>query len=253
MNWQPNCAMKSNAERKKATDTLFFAPDIAVNPQLPESESMHAVKVLRLKSGDCIDATDGKGCFYHCEIIQPHPKKCVVNILNRVKHPKSWNYQLQIAFAPTKSNDRIEWFAEKATEIGIDLFLPISCRFSERKELKSERIERVVIAAMKQSRQATVPLINKIITFEQFVKQPFEGQKFIAHCHKTEKEKLTNIYSKGGNALIAIGPEGDFSEQEVQLAIEYGFKPISLGSNRLRTETACLMACHTIHVLNDLI
>lgn len=252
MNWQPNCAMKSNAERKKATDTLFFAPDIAGNPQLPESESMHAVKVLRLKSGDYIDATDGKGYFYNCEIIQPHPKKCVVNILNRIQHPKSWDYQLQIAFAPTKSNDRIEWFAEKATEIGIDRFMPVNCRFSERKELKTERLERVVIAAMKQSLQAVMPAIDDMMVFEQFIKQPFEGQKFIAHCHETEKEKLTDIYNKGANAWIVIGPEGDFSEQEIRLAIEYGFKPVSLGTNRLRTETACLIACHTIHVLNNL-
>lgn len=243
--------MKLNAEKKKTTDSLFFAPNIIQNPQLPEAESMHAVKVLRLKAGDTIEATDGAGNFYHCEIIHPHPKNCVINILSTVSQPKTWNFHLQIAFAPTKSNNRTEWFIEKATEIGIDQFVPINCKFSERKELKIERAERVIISAMKQSKQAIMPQIQPMVSFEAFVNQPFHGQKFIAHCYDSEKQNLTDLYKRTENALIAIGPEGDFSEDEVQLAVANGFKPISLGENRLRTETACLVACHTIHVLNS--
>jgi 16S rRNA (uracil1498-N3)-methyltransferase len=148
--------------------------------------------------------------------------------------------------------ERNEWFVEKATEIGIDEITPLLCRFSERKEVKSERLRKIIISAMKQSRQAVLPCLNEMIPFQEFISMPFSGRKFIAHCYPLKKEPLTQTYRKSEDALLLIGPEGDFSEEEVQKAIEKGFQPISLGENRLRTETACLVACHTVHVLNQL-
>ena len=144
----------------------------------------------------------------------------------------------------------MEWFAEKATESGIDRFTPLLCRFSERKELKTERLEKIVVSAMKQSQQAVMPVIDEMNPFDLFVENPFTGRKFIAHCHPTPKTALAKTYQKGEDALILIGPEGDFSEEEIQKAVSLGFEPVSLGENRLRTETACLVACHTLHVLN---
>ena len=233
-------------------DTVFFAPDIRQIAQLPEQESQHCVRVLRMKEGDKLTVTDGKGFFYHCTLIQVHPKHCMVSIDDERRQPKSWNFNLQIAFAPTKNLDRIEWFAEKATEIGIDKFIPLLCRFSERKELKTSRLEKILVAAMKQSQQAVLPKIDEMVHFNQFIRQPFEGRKFIAHCYPSDKSPLATTYRKGEKALILIGPEGDFSEEEVQKALENGFEPISLGENRLRTETACLIALHTTHVVNQL-
>ncbi|MBK5721121.1 16S rRNA (uracil(1498)-N(3))-methyltransferase [Dysgonomonas sp. Marseille-P4677] len=230
--------------------TIFFTPDILSNVELPIEEGQHCVKVLRKKEGDEILLTDGKGFFYDAEIIQANPKHCVVNILNTTEQPKGWNFNLQIAFAPTKNIDRIEWFAEKATEIGVDRFTPILCQHSERKEIKSQRIEKILVSAMKQSQKALLPQLDEIQSFSKLIKQDFDGQKYIAHCHPQQKELLKDIYKKGGNVLILIGPEGDFSEEEVKEAIANGFRPISLGESRLRTETAALVACYTIHILN---
>ena len=232
------------------TDNLFFAPDILQNPQLPEQESLHCARVLRMQAGDTLTVIDGQGAFYHCTLVQPHAKRCIVQINERVESPKSWNFDLHIAFAPTKNMDRNEWFIEKATEIGIDRFTPLLCRFSERKEIKTERLEKIAISAIKQSHQATLPKIDEMMSFELFVAQPFNGKKIIAHCYETEKTPLARLYTKGENALILIGPEGDFSEEEVKQAVQNGFQPVSLGENRLRTETACLAAVHTIHVIN---
>ncbi|MDU1891058.1 MAG: 16S rRNA (uracil(1498)-N(3))-methyltransferase [Dysgonomonas sp.] len=230
--------------------TIFFTPDILNNPELPLEEAQHCIKVLRKKEGDEVLLTDGKGHFFDASIIQAHPKHCIVNILRTIEHSKNWNFNLQIAFAPTKNIDRIEWFAEKATEIGVDCFSPILCDHSERKEIKAQRIEKILVSAMKQSQKATLPILDEMIPFSKFIKQDFDGQKFIAHCYPQEKVLLKDAYKKGENALILIGPEGDFSEKEVEEAIKNGFQPISLGESRLRTETAALVACHTIHVLN---
>jgi len=231
--------------------TIFYAPDILTDPHLPHDESIHCIKVLRKKESDEILVTDGRGHFFDATIIQANPKHCAVNIINTVNAPKTWNFNLQIAFAPTKNLDRIEWFAEKATEIGIDRLTPISCRYSERKEIKLPRIEKILISAMKQSQKASIPTLDDMQAFSTFVKQPFDGDKYIAHCQEGEKHLLNSLYKKGSNALILIGPEGDFSEQEVKEALLNGFKPISLGSSRLRTETAALVSCHTLHVLNQ--
>lgn len=232
--------------------TIFFAPDITTNGELPFEEAQHCVKVLRKKEGDEIFITDGKGYFYDAEILQAHPKHSLVSILNTIQPKKGWDFYLQIAFAPTKNIDRIEWFAEKATEIGVDRFSPLLCQHSERKEIKNQRIEKILISAMKQSQKALLPKLDEMRSFSDFIKQDFEGRKFIAHCYPTEQPKPTikEIYKKGENALILIGPEGDFSEKEVEEALQSGFEAISLGESRLRTETAALVACHTIHVLN---
>lgn len=230
--------------------TIFYAPDIMQNAEIPVEEAQHCVRVLRKKEGDEILITDGKGFFYEATIVQANQKHCIVDITNTIEEPKYWDFNLQIAFAPTKNIDRIEWFAEKATEIGVDHLSPLLCRYSERKEIKYDRIEKILISAMKQSQKAVLPQLGQMIAFSDFVKQNFDGRKFIAHCYEGEKPTLHETYKKGENALILIGPEGDFSEEEVELAIAAGFEPISLGRSRLRTETAALVACHSIHALN---
>lgn len=230
--------------------TIFFAPDILQNAELPIEEAQHCVRVLRKKEGDEILITDGKGNFYDAEILQANQKHCVVNILNTIQQPKSWSFNLHIAFAPTKNIDRIEWFAEKATEIGIDRLSPLLCKHSERKEIKVQRIEKILVSAMKQSQKALLPQLDEMMSFTQFIKQDFVGRKFIAHCYPQQKTVLKDLYKKGEDVLILIGPEGDFSEAEVEEALKHGFEPISLGESRLRTETAALVACHSIHALN---
>ncbi|MFR9165348.1 MAG: 16S rRNA (uracil(1498)-N(3))-methyltransferase [Dysgonomonas sp.] len=231
--------------------TIFYAPEILSSNILPQEEAQHCIKVLRNKEGDEILITDGRGHFFDSIIVQANPKQCLIEIKEKKDASKEWNFYLQIALAPTKNTDRTEWFAEKATEIGIDHISLLKCRYSERKELKLSRIEKILVSAMKQSQKAVLPQLDEMQSFPDFIKQPFDGRKYIAHCYDGEKPLLKEIYNKAENALILIGPEGDFSEEEVSLAIKNGFKPISLGNSRLRTETAALAACHTIHVLNQ--
>ncbi len=215
---------------------------------------MHAVKVLRMKAGDIIQLVDGAGGFYEAEINNPHPKHCEVKIIRKQSGFNKRNHYLHIAIAPTKNIERLEWFLEKATEIGIDEITPIICRFSERKMIKPERLEKVIVSAMKQSVKAYLPKLNDMCTFEELIKQSNgdNGSKCIAHCYDGEKRLLQSAYSKGQNALILIGPEGDFSQKEVNLALQHNFKPVSLGSSRLRTETAGIVACHTVNLLNEM-
>lgn len=230
---------------------IFYTPDIALRAELPEEEAGHCIRVLRLTEGDEILLTDGKGMFYKAAISRAHPKHCEVDILESWQQPALWNFQLHIAVAPTKNMDRMEWFAEKATEIGIDAITCLNCRFSERKEVKLARLEKILVSAMKQSQKATLPVLTGMTDFRTFVTQPFDGRKFIAHCEEGDKKLLKQLYQPGENALVLIGPEGDFSPEEIELALKNGFLPISLGESRLRTETAALVACHTIHVLNQ--
>ncbi len=231
---------------------IFYTPDILNDLTLPEEESGHCVRVLRLSEGSSILLTDGKGYFFEANITHAHQKHCKVEIIRQWKQDRPWDFYIHIAIAPTKNMDRMEWFAEKATEIGIDEISCLNCQFSERKEIKTERLRKILVSAMKQSQKATLPLLNNGITdFKNFVQQPFNGRKFIAHCEKGEKPLIKEIYQKHENALILIGPEGDFSPKEITLALENGFEAISLGNSRLRTETAALVACHTIHVLNQ--
>lgn len=230
---------------------IFYTPDIATNPILPEEESGHCIRVLRLSEGDQILLTDGKGYFYKAEISAAHPKHCGVNLLESWQQPRLWPFRVHIAVAPTKNMDRMEWFAEKATEIGIDAISCLNCRFSERKEIKPARLEKILVSAMKQSQKATLPELEGMVDFKQFVNRQFEGRKFIAYCKEDQKLLLKQTYHPGENALVLIGPEGDFSPEEIALAKANGFEPISLGDSRLRTETAALVACHTLHVLNQ--
>jgi len=233
-------------------DTLFYCPEIRTSPILPEQESQHCVRVLRMKEGDHLTVTDGAGWFYDCSLLQAHPKQCMLSILGQWEERGKRDYILQIAFAPTKQMDRNEWFVEKATEMGIDRFTPILSSYSERKEIKQERLEKIAISAMKQSQQACLPQIDELTRFVGLVSQPFNGRKLIAHCYDQPKKPLAQTYRKGEHALILIGPEGDFSEEEVVQAIAKGFEAVSLGDTRLRTETACLVATPPIHVINQI-
>jgi len=231
---------------------LFYAQDIATNLQLPETEAHHCLKVLRMQQGNTLWITDGKGVFYHAEIAEINVKHCRVNVLETISQPPLWKGKIEIALAPTKNTDRVEWFAEKATEIGIDKISFLRCRFSERKEMSIERIQKIMISAMKQSEKARLPFLQAMTGFREFVQQDFDGQKFIAHCYPDEKILLAQAYHKNENVLVLIGPEGDFSEEEIGWAKEYGFIPVSLGESRLRTETAALTACQTIHIVNQI-
>ena len=221
---------------------LFYAPDIATNPVLPEEESGHCTRVLRLAEGAEIELTDGKGSFYRAVITAAHPKHCAVNILETWKPGKPWDAYIHIAVAPTKHIDRMEWFAEKCTEIGVDAITPLLCRFSERKELKTDRLRKILISAMKQSLKAVCPKLDEMTDFKSFVTRPFGGEKYIAHCHDGERHLLTDSYSPGHDALVLIGPEGDLSDSEYDSASESGFKPVTLGKSVMRCDTAALFS-----------
>lgn len=227
---------------------VFYTPDIQTSTELPEEEAQHCVRVLRLTAGDEINLTDGKGNFYRAEISVATHKRCLVNIKETIYQEPLWDGHLHIAMAPTKNMDRNEWFAEKATEIGFDELTFLNCRFSERKVIKTERIEKILVSAIKQSLKARLPRLNEMTDFCTFIEKDFKGQKFIALCYEGEKPLLKDVLTKGEDALVLIGPEGDFSEEEVKKAIEKGFVPISLGKSRLRTETAALVACHTMNM-----
>jgi 16S rRNA (uracil1498-N3)-methyltransferase len=231
---------------------IFYTPDLSGNTYtLDETESKHCIRVLRLEKGNEITLVDGRGGFFSVEIDDPNPKRCLVKIIKADLNFGKNNFQVHVAIAPTKNIERIEWFLEKATEIGIDRVTPLLCRYSERKEIKNERLEKVMISAMKQSLKAYLPQLDPLTRFNDFIRQPFDGQKFIAHCDDQHRDLLRNLVEPRQNYLILIGPEGDFSAEEIELAIKAGFQPVSLGESRLRTETAGLVACHTFNLLNQ--
>jgi len=234
---------------KETTMAIFYTPDILLNPYLSEEESVHCARVLRLGDGAEVELIDGKGNFYKARIKQAHPKHCQVEILETIPDKAAPCYA-HIAVAPTKNFDRIEWFVEKATEVGIGGFAFINSRYSERKNLKLERIEKIVISAMKQSMKALRPAIQDLTDFKKFVTQSFEGQKYICHCNPGKKPLLNTVCEPGTSVLVLIGPEGDFSPEEVALALENGFQPVSLGDTRLRTETAAFVAAHIVQLKN---
>jgi 16S rRNA (uracil1498-N3)-methyltransferase len=235
---------------------LFYTPSVS-NIEiftLSEEESKHCARVLRLTVGSKIVLIDGKGGWYNAVITDDNAKRCVVKILDTKKEVGKKNFNLHIAIAPTKNNDRIEWFVEKATETGINEVSLIECKNSERVTVKTERLEKVAISAIKQSLKAYLPSINEIIIFKRFIESTnnFKGQKFIAHCNEARsKTHLKTLYTKGEDVLVLIGPEGDFTSDEVQLALNNDFKEITLGQSRLRSETAALYACIAINVLNE--
>ncbi len=231
---------------------LFYTPYIKTNIYtLNEIESKHCIKVLRLNVNDHIQLIDGKGNFYEAKITDPNSKKCTVEIVETTRDFGKRNHYLHIAIAPTKNIDRFEWFLEKATEIGIDEITPIICEHSERKILKPDRLEKIIISAIKQSIKAYKPKLNNLTNYSDFIRQNFNGVKYIAHCEENKKTDLKNSYGKGQNTIILIGPEGDFSTEEIDKARNNNFTEISLGKSRLRTETAGVVACHTINLLNE--
>jgi len=232
---------------------LFYTPDI--NPSHPqyfltEDESKHAIRVMRLEKGDEVQLIDGKGGLYNASILDPHPKRTIIQINSVVTAFNKRNHYLHIAIAPTKNIERLEWFLEKATEIGVDEITPIICQRSERRELKTDRLNKIITAAIKQSIKAYHPVLNEPETFNQLLAKPFSGQKFIAHCNKGDKTALKNELVTNGNYLILIGPEEDFTPDEIDNALTKDFKAITLGESRLRTETAALEACFEVNFLN---
>ncbi len=241
---------------------IFYVPEMVNGcTEMPAEEAAHAVRVLRMKEGDALTLTDGVGRFYDAHITLASNKHCQFAIDNEWNDHKLWRGNIYLAVAPTKNMDRMEWFAEKATEIGVDNISLLNCANSERRVVKTERLEKIVVSAMKQSHKAFKPVVSPLTDFKKFIAQPFEGQKFIAHCYAPEETEGTDesIHLSGrnflgdllqpeGNALVLIGPEGDFSIAEVNEAIQAGFQPISLGESRLRTETAALVAVHLMYL-----
>ena len=216
--------------------------------QLPEEEAGHCIRVLRMKEGDSIRLTDGKGCFYDAVISAVSGKRCMVHIERKEQQEQLWNGYLHIAMAPTKLMDRNEWFVEKAVEIGVDEITFLKTDHSERDVIKMERIEKIAVSAMKQSQKATLPVLNGMTQLRSFIEQGFDGDKYIAHCEPGSKVLLQDALTPGHNSLVLIGPEGDFSPAEIEMALKAGFKPISLGPSRLRTETAALVAVHIMNL-----
>ncbi|MGB0973504.1 MAG: 16S rRNA (uracil(1498)-N(3))-methyltransferase [Flavobacteriaceae bacterium] len=232
---------------------LFYSPNINTEHQqftFSKEESKHIVRVLRKKEGDKLTITNGKGTLYFVELIVADAKNCIVQI-NSEEQQSKHNYKLHIAIAPTKMNDRMEWFLEKATEIGIDEITPIICDNSERKVIKKDRFEKIIQSAMKQSLQTHLPQLNDAISFNQFITKNHHEQLFIAHCEEQDKKLLQTEVVAEQSYTILIGPEGDFSTKEITAATNNGCIPVSLGNTRLRTETAGIVACHTIAMTNS--
>lgn len=232
---------------------LFYNPNITLTDSsfvFDKEESKHIIKVLRKKEGDILFVTNGLGYLFKTEIALASDSKCTVTIVSSEKQEPS-SFKLHLAVAPTKMNERYEWFLEKATEIGIHEITPILCDHSERKVVKTDRYQKIIESAMKQSLHYFIPKLNEPITFKEFVKKDFSGQKFIAHCEETDKKSLKSELKAKENVVLLIGPEGDFSTKEIQLATATNFNPVSLGNTRLRTETAAVVACHTVVLLNE--
>jgi 16S rRNA (uracil1498-N3)-methyltransferase len=232
---------------------LFYSPNISIKDEhfaFDKDESRHISKVLRKQPGDVLHITNGKGYLFLTELIIANPKHCEVSIKSyecKQKRP----FSLHIAIAPTKMNDRYEWFLEKATEIGVENITPIICDHSERKTIKAERYEKILQAAMKQSLSCYLPELHPVQSFNEFMQESFEGQKFIAHCEDTKKSSLKSVVKQQQYCVILIGPEGDFSVKEIETALKHNFIPVTLGETRLRTETAGIVACHTIALINE--
>lgn len=227
---------------------IFFCNQISNNQAvLDKVESGHAIRVLRMKSGDTVHFIDGKGSFYEGVILDPNPKSVTIQITS-VQAENDRPYYLHLAVAPTKNTDRFEWMLEKSTELGIDRITPLSCARSERKTLRHDRSMKVILSAVKQSLKARLPLLDEMTPFDHLIRQEFSGEKLIAHCLDKPKTSVSDWIRTGNRFLILIGPEGDFSQEEISQATAQGFKGISLGNSRLRTETAALVACGAIYL-----
>lgn len=268
----------------------FYVPDAANQVELPAEEATHALRVLRLKGGDEIFLMDGEGSFFRAEVTAASSKRCLYEIKEEMPQQRAWKGHIHLAIAPTKMMERIEWMAEKATEIGFDELSFLNCQFSERKVVKTPRIDKIVISAVKQSHKAWKPVVNELVSFKEFIQTPRPGRKFICHCYEEVEKKdffteisgilneahapaasesptadVATAASESPNADVAtvasesptadaaditvlVGPEGDFSIDEVRLALENGYESVSLGTSRLRTETAGLVAVHMAHI-----
>jgi len=237
----------------------FYAPDASTSTELPSDEAGHALRVLRLGVGDEILLADGQGCFYQAVITAATGHRLAYRIEETHPQQPAWKGHLHLAMAPTKLMDRVEWFAEKATEIGFDELSFLDCQFSERRVVKEERIDKILVSAMKQSHKAWKPKLNKMMRFRDFISEELEGDKFICHCydesdigHGGEKPMLFDVLREGVPTTVLIGPEGDFSVEEVRLALKNGYRSVTLGRSRLRTETAALVAVHMMQLKNAL-
>ena len=254
-------------------ERYFYAPDAATGTELPQEEAVHATRVLRLTEGDTMYLMDGQGTFYEAEVTMTSGKRCAYTIRKTLPQQRAWRGHIHLAMAPTKMMERVEWMAEKATEIGIDELSFLECQFSERRKMREDRVEKIVVAAMKQSRKAWLPTVNAMCPFKAFIEQQRPGRKFICHCYdEIERQDLFNLLrtlptgcsdsdgmssatddaktsansegmtSASDDVTILIGPEGDFSIDEVRLAMQHGYQSVSLGTSRLRTETAAMAA-----------
>ncbi|HJY12890.1 MAG TPA: 16S rRNA (uracil(1498)-N(3))-methyltransferase [Flavobacterium sp.] len=233
---------------------LFYNPDIDETTEtfsFDKEESRHIIKVLRKKDSDILHVTNGLGLLFETEITLASDNKCIVEVLSIKKSPEP-KFRLHLAVAPTKMNDRFEWFLEKATEIGIQEITPVICDRSERKVINLERFEKIILSAMKQSNETYLPKLNEAISFKEFIKQKNEGLQLIAHCEETDKKSLKEVLKPNENVTILIGPEGDFSDKEIALALENNYQPVMLGNTRLRTETAAVVACHSVVFFNEI-
>lgn len=234
---------------------LFYAPDL-VPPEhtLDEEESKHCIRVLRMNVGDPLFVTDGRGHLYRCEVVGADPRRCRIRVIECHEQFERPPYRLTMAVAPTKNADRFEWFLEKATEVGVEAIMPLESEHSERRSFKAERGEKVITAAMKQSLKAYRPVLHPLTAFRKAVERPFDGRKFIAHCDTARtpagKAYLARTLQRGESAVVFIGPEGDFLPAEIDFALAHGFEEITLGPQRLRTETAAVVATVMASVVN---
>lgn len=232
----------------------FYCPDIASTLTLGEEDSKHCVKVLRMVEGDTIEVVDGQGMLYACRITMAHHKRCAVEVLDERHMPPHWGHRIVLGIAPTKNLDRIEWVVEKCVEMGVDRIVPLRCHNSERTVLKTERLRKIMVSAMKQSLKATLPRLDEMTPVEQVIAEPWSGVRCIAYCDeqlpREARRTLADVYTAGQDVMVLIGPEGDFSPEEVQAATAAGFSAVTLGESRLRTETAGMVAVAAIHTLD---
>ncbi len=235
----------------------FYCPDLEPGmnrARLPESDSQHCVRVLRMSEGEELEASDGRGHIYSCRLAVAHPKRAEIEITGGREQPKVWGPRITVAVAPTKHLDRMEWLVEKLVEIGVDRIVAVRCRRSERKELKTERLEKIAISAMKQSLKAVLPEVSGPVPLDDFLRgcRTESGQKFIGYCDSaSDRVLLAKAYEPGSDVTILVGPEGDFTPEEVEAACASGFRAVTMGDNRLRTETAALVGADTVHIINQ--
>lgn len=241
----------------------FYVPNASTDVELPEEEALHAVRVLRMQMGDEMMLMDGRGTFYRAVVTETAKKRCGYRVEEVLPQNRQWPAHLHVAIAPTKNMDRTEWFAEKATEIGFDELSFLKCRWSEREVMKTERVEKILVSAMKQSHKAWKPLLNEMMAFRSFIEKIQKAEqesgrvmkKFICHCYEEEgweeKKPLKDVLQKGEDTLVLVGPEGDFSIDEVKMAEAAGYQSVTLGQSRLRTETAALVAVHLMNLANQ--